>query len=163
MNSRTALAWSLVVGLLVGMLAWARGPRVDMFAPFNSAAILNAVGYTGRRCPKGYKRNKDSDDKGKECVNKKGEFTATVAQKPCGPGYKQVGFGDDRVCTRERVATKDKWKCNSQDGKFQGAVKIDWGFTQADAEWACNAWHPGCNNACHAGAFTEQEYERVMS
>jgi hypothetical protein len=40
-----------------------------------------------------------------------------------------------------------EWTCVAPDGRPAGDVKIWWGYTPADAAWACTNWVPACGNA----------------
>lgn len=39
------------------------------------------------------------------------------------------------------------WTCIGSDGAAKGNVKINWGYTPADAAWACKQWVSDCGKS----------------
>ena len=54
---------------------------------------------------------------------------------------------------------KSNWQCvNKSDNSNKGTMRIGWGHTAGDGEWACNAWVDACKpDKCKASGIQERE------
>jgi hypothetical protein len=58
---------------------------------------------------------------------------------------------------QEKIAD---WACLIPgDSNLKGTVKINWGYQQGDATWACNAWRPACGKKCTALPIKESTWD----
>ena len=58
---------------------------------------------------------------------------------------------------QEKIAD---WACLIPgDSNLKGTVKINWGYQQGDATWACNAWRPACGKRCTALPIKESTWD----
>jgi hypothetical protein len=63
------------------------------------------------------------------------------------------GAVEESGLSSDRAGGTSVWQCMSNTtGNTQGIVRIWWGHTEGDAEWACNHWISSCGNngGCYA-------------
>lgn len=139
------------------------------------AASMKAGSAATWRCQDGYTWS-GSKEKGKECrkgSKYEGTYYGAAGQMVCPQGWTQEGTkckkggktigmvklsGQASALTglvnyakaTSSSQTGEHWQC-MKDGKSQGPIRINWGFKNGDATWACNEWKKKqCEGKCTA-------------